>query len=367
MNHADIQSTVNSQQSTVNSQYHPSINWSSIPNDDEIDLRELLISLWNQKLLVLLITIVFTVAGVVYAFLAPEEWSSNAVISTPKKEDMLPLQRISSPLLILGLDGIPNGKYLFDQFIAEFNSYDNQQDYLHQSNSFKQQVKQHNLDEKAQQRLIRDWVKSVSAEPVDKKGEKPGIALHFTAKTATDSIQLLEGYIQYIVSIQKQLLLKQLTEDKVIKLDSLKLKMKLATEDAQINLAKDIENTTLTMNIAKAAGVAKPLENYSNGDRFPITLGVEGLAKKLSILKSMDLIIYQPELTGLQIQIDRLNSIKFDGLDFRPFSYLDTPSEPLSIDKPKRSLIIILSILLGGMLGCGVVLVRHALKQSDNQ
>lgn len=343
------------------------LNWGAVVNDDEIDLRELLLVLWHQKLLILLITIVFTIGGVAYALLAPEEWSSKAVITMSKKEDMLPLQQISGSLSLLGLQGIPNESYLYNQFITEFNSYDNQQDYLRQSSLFKQQVEQHKLDEKAQHRWIRDWVKSVFAEPVDKKGEKPGTVLTFTANTATGSTQLLEGYIRYIISIQKKLLLEQLTEDKAIKLNNLKLQLKLATEDAKINLARDIENTTLTMNIAKAAGVAKPLENYSNGDRFPITLGVEGLAKKLSILKSMDLTIYQPELTGLQIQIDRLNSITLDGLDFRPLSYLDSPSEPLSRDKPKRPLVVILSILLGGMLGCGVVLVRNTFRQHDNQ
>ncbi|WP_270666916.1 Wzz/FepE/Etk N-terminal domain-containing protein [Aeromonas sp. QDB59] len=42
---------------------------------DEIDLRELLLVLWRQKVLILLITSVFAGAGIAYALLAPQQWS----------------------------------------------------------------------------------------------------------------------------------------------------------------------------------------------------------------------------------------------------------------------------------------------------
>lgn len=47
---------------------------------DEIDLRELVLLLWRQKGLILLITVLFAVAGVVYALTAPQQWSAKAVI-----------------------------------------------------------------------------------------------------------------------------------------------------------------------------------------------------------------------------------------------------------------------------------------------
>ena len=40
------------------------------------------------------------------------------------------------------------------------------------------------LDEKAQRRWLRDWNKLVVAQPVDKKGEKPGVEIAFAALTA---------------------------------------------------------------------------------------------------------------------------------------------------------------------------------------
>lgn len=50
---------------------------------DEIDLRELILVLWRQKLLILLISALFAGAGIAYALLAPQVWVSQAEIKSP--------------------------------------------------------------------------------------------------------------------------------------------------------------------------------------------------------------------------------------------------------------------------------------------
>ncbi len=67
----------------------------------------------------------------------------------------------------------------------------------------------------------------------------------------------------------------------------------------------------------------------------------------------------------MQQQISRLKGIDLEAVQFTPFTYLDTPDEPLSRDKPKRPLIVVLATLLGGMLGVGIVLVRHAFRRPE--
>ena len=84
----------------------------------------------------------------------------------------------------LGLEGFPAGKALYEEFVQEFNSYENLQDYLKNSPLFAEQVKTLGLDEQAQRRWLRGLSKLVVAQPVDKKGEKPGVELAFAAPTA---------------------------------------------------------------------------------------------------------------------------------------------------------------------------------------
>ena len=57
-------------------------------DSDEIDLVELLRTLWKQKTKIALITVVTTLAAGIYAFTTEEVWTSKAVITAPKASDM---------------------------------------------------------------------------------------------------------------------------------------------------------------------------------------------------------------------------------------------------------------------------------------
>ncbi|MFM5340990.1 LPS O-antigen chain length determinant protein WzzB [Aeromonas veronii] len=337
------------------------------PVSDEIDLRELVLELWRQKLRVMLVTLAFSLGGITYALLVPQLWSASAVVAEPKLEDMNPMLKVSKRATVLGLGGFPSGKDLYQEFILEFNSYENRRDYLKASPLFTEVVKNDGLDGKAQVRWLRDWSKSVTAQPVDKKGEVPGVELKFAAPTSEMSLAMLEGYIDYIVMLQQKQLTHRLAERRDVQLDGMKTKYQIMKEDTKRALQQEILELAMANEIAKAAGVSAPLENYNVQDRLLISLGSKGLEEKLSLLKSIDLEVYQPQLQSLQVKMTRLKNISLDGIAFRPFSYLDEPDEPLSRDKPKRSLIVVLATLLGGMLGVGIVLVTHTFRRPSEE
>ncbi|GKR12561.1 hypothetical protein KAM472_40200 [Aeromonas caviae] len=247
----------------------------------------------------------------------------------------------------------------------EFNAYENRRDFLEKSAQFKQAINELQLDDKAQRRWVREWAKLVAATPVDKKGETPGIELTFAADTAMGSLAQLRGYIDYIVELQRQELKRQLDLEKITLIETLQLQQRLVSEDARRVLKQEMDQTMLSLQIAKAAAVSHPLENYSAEARFPIALGDKGLEEKLKLLGTIELAVYEPKLSELQQQISRLKGIDLEAVQFTPFTYLDTPDEPLSRDKPKRPLIVVLATLLGGMLGVGIVLVRHAFRRPE--
>ncbi|GJA12061.1 hypothetical protein GVN72_11405 [Aeromonas caviae] len=332
-------------------------------SSDEIDLRELLSVLWREKVLILLTTVLFAAIGVGYALTAPQQWSTKAVITDPKPEDLLPMRKVAIQAGALGLQGFPSGKDLYQEFIQEFNAYENRRDYLKASPLFAEQAKELGLDDKAHRRWLRDWAKLVSAQPVDKKGEEPGIEITFSAPSAEASLVMLEGYIDYIIKLQQQRVVHRLSEERALQLEGISTRYVLMQEDAKRALQQDVSETALANSIAKAAGVSAPLENYDSRERFSISLGTKGLAERLALLKSLDIELYKPELPKLKVQMARLKQVSLEGINFRPFSYLDAPDEPLTRDKPKRPLVVVLATLLGGMLGVGIVLVRHAFRK----
>ncbi len=339
--------------------------WVPPTGSDEIDLREIVLVLWRKKLFILLVASVFGVVGVTYAILVPQVWSANTVIQVPENKDLLPMLRVASQAKLLGVTDFPDKSTLYNEFIREFNAYENRRDFLKGSELFKSQADLAQLDERGQRLWVREWAKFIAAEAVDKKGEKPGIRLTSSADNPSQALTMLERYMQFIIAKQQQRLISDLTEQQSIQLDTMMTNLKLTKEDAERALKREIESTVLTISIANAAGVERPLENYNNGERFPITLGTKGLEAKLKVLKAIDLNVYEPKLVELQVKIDRLKQVKLDDISFRPFSYLDAPEEPLSRDKPKRAMIVVLATLLGGMLGVGIVLARHAFRRPE--
>lgn len=332
---------------------------------DEIDLRELVLVLWREKVLILLIMVLFAAVGVGYALTASQQWSAKAVIAAPKPEDLLPMKKISVQASALGLTGFPDEKSLYQEFVQEFNSYENRRNYLKGSPLFAEQVKESALDAKAQRRWLRDWANLVTAKPVDKKGEEPGISITFAAPAAETSLEMLKGYVGYIVKLQQKKLIERLGAQRDLQLGEMNTRYTVMQEEAKRALQQEVSEVELANRVAKAAGVSTPLERTSSQERFSILLGSKGLEEKLALLKSLDLSVYQPKLQELQAEIERLKRVSLEGMDFRPFSYLDAPDEPQSRDKPKRPLVVVLATLLGGMLGIGIVLARHAFRRPE--
>ncbi|MFM7967746.1 LPS O-antigen chain length determinant protein WzzB [Aeromonas sp. A-5] len=350
---------------TPKSEAHLPQGWQA-SSGDEIDLRELILVLWREKVLILLIAVLFAAVGVSYALTAPQQWSAKAVIAEPKPEDLLPMKKISVQASALGLTGFPDEKKLYQEFVQEFNAYENRRDYLKASPLFAAQIKESALDAKAQRRWLRDWANLVTAKPVDKKGEEPGIAITFAAPAAEASLAMLEGYVGYIVNLQQQKLIERLGAQRDLQLEEMNTRYTVMQEEAKRALQQEIFEITLASSVAKAAGVSTPLERTSSQERFSIVQGSKALEEKLALLKSLDLALYQPELQKLQAQIAHLKRISLEGISFRPFSYLDAPDEPQSRDKPKRPLVVVLATLLGGMLGVGIVLVRHMFRRPES-
>ncbi|WP_421261008.1 LPS O-antigen chain length determinant protein WzzB [Aeromonas jandaei] len=335
--------------------------------DDEVNLLELFTILWKKKSKILLATFLFGGIGVLYAVLAPEQWTTHTTIYQPKPLDTLELDRLRAKLNLLGLSGTKNNNSIYNEFLLEFRSYNNIRNYLQSTTPFKEYVTKHNLNNQQQQLLLKQWSEWMKLAPEDKKGEEPGIHLSFSFFNKEDSLSMLTGYIDYIVRLQGQDLLDIIENNRQTQINTLKLEIRLKTEDAQRALSREIDSIEYSMSIAKAAKVNKPLVNFNYGDRFPITLGQDALARKLNILKSLKIEEYQPEIMELNAQLARLKSINIGKLTLSPFTYLDTPSTPLSRDKPKRPLIVILTAMLGGILGITLVLLQHAIQQRCNK
>ena len=67
------------------------------------------------------------------------------------------------------------------------------------------------------------------------------------------------------------------------------------------------------------------------------------------------------ELRNRQYLVEQLTKTNVNDVNFTPFKYQLRPSLPVKKDGPGKAIIVILSALIGGIVACGDVLLRHAM------
>ncbi|MFM5806856.1 LPS O-antigen chain length determinant protein WzzB [Aeromonas veronii] len=349
--------------------------WVQSSSSDEIDLRELLLVLWRQKVLILLVTSVFAVAGIGYAMTARQVWTSQAVISEPSVSQVAALQLAvdklqaimasnSSPLTTVEFSSLEQPA-IYQSFISAFNSMNNKRVFLTQEGIYAAEMERLEISDKRGGRaLMSKLAESVSAKIQDKTSQE--MTLSFSAETPELALQRLEKYIEFV---QQQQLKSKNAELQSIwqnRIKTLTAQYDSAKADTLLKRQEELQRVGYSLRISKAAGVDVPLERIDSQEVFNIQLGTKGLAEKLRILNEIkDPELLNPELGKIRLQLSSLKGLELKNADFHSFNMIESPEAPFTRDKPKRPLIVVLATLLGGMLGVAIVLVRHAFRRAE--
>ncbi|MDE1210228.1 Wzz/FepE/Etk N-terminal domain-containing protein [Vibrio aestuarianus] len=371
----------NHYQSSNSNPSHP-----QIPNfyeqNDEIDLKELFIALWQGKLIIILTTLVFTIGATTYALTAQEWWSSSAKIAVPQVQDFTQYQsqvkqyqpifdvyQEDGTILVNDfLDGLIDSEILFQSFIMAFESNKNKRNFL-DSNAVFQDFK-NKLDadadadaDEATRRLYNEWFSKLTTSQADKNI----IELKVQATTKLDSYNMLQNYITYISGIVQRDALLNLKAAIISKKNELLQQKNALSLQAKQNLEVEIQRAEYALQIAKAAKVDTPVQNLGEKEIFSINLGSAAIESKINALKTIsNLSVIEPRLQQVDSKLTLINNTKINlDIEFATFQYLDDVQIPLNRDKPKRALIAVLGALLGGMLGVAIVLVRFAFREES--
>lgn len=337
----------------------------------EIDLLDLLDVLWKGKIRILSIVFTFAFVAFLISFVLPQRWTSNAIVTPAESTQWQALEESLAQLRALDVEVALKQEDVFSLFIKKFNSLSLLENYLQNSPDIMNQLKDAEIDPAELHRAIvavSERMKAVNNDE-KKKNSEPLYAswtLSFTAPDPNEAQSVLAGYIQHI-------------SDMVVKdtLDDIRLKLNVKTrfdrekillEKARLTNLREanINRLNYALEIANAAGIKKPV--YSNGQAvkddpdYAISLGADGIAKKLEIEKSIgDPALLSPELRNLQHRVTQLESIKIEEIAFRPFRYQLRPSLPVKKEGVGKAVILVMAALVGGILACGGVLLQHAL------
>ncbi|ELE6361838.1 LPS O-antigen length regulator [Salmonella enterica] len=357
----------------VKQEKHQSLAGYSLPpaNSHEIDLFSLIEVLWQAKRCILATVFAFACVGLLLSFLLPQKWTSQAIVTPAESVQWQGLERTLTALRVLDMEVSVDRASVFNLFIKKFSSPSLLEEYLRSSPYVMDQLKGAQIDEQDLHRAI--VVLSEKMKAVDSNASKKNETslftswtLSFTAPTREEAQKVLAGYIQYISdivvketleNIRNQLEIKTRYEQEKLAMDRVRLKNQL---DA------NIQRLHYSLEIANAAGIKRPV--YSNGQAvkddpdFSISLGADGISRKLEIEKGVtDVAEIDGDLRNRQYHVEQLAAMNVSDVKFTPFKYQLSPSLPVKKDGPGKAIIIILAALIGGMMACGGVLLRHAM------
>ncbi|HDW1998083.1 TPA: LPS O-antigen chain length determinant protein WzzB [Enterobacter asburiae] len=195
------------------------------------------------------------------------------------------------------------------------------------------------------------------------KGEALPLSVSYTSTSAEAAQKQLAQYIQQVdEQTAKELAvdLKDNIKEQIKTLnDSLQNQEKVAQEQKDLRIKQIAE----ALKNAEAAKITTPQIQQTQDvtQETMFLLGSVGLKSMIENEASRPLVFsaayYQTRQNLLDIQ--NLN-VKPDTIHV--YRYVMKPDLPVRRDSPKKAIVLILAVLLGGMIGSGVVLGRNALR-----
>lgn len=306
---------------------------------NEIDLIELMMQLWRGKGLIMLFTLLGLAISGAFVVYSPQKWTSTATITRPDSA-----QTAGYTFAMSVLDGSPAFDVrdietrLVNRFSASFSAL---------AETLKNQKQPENL----------------TIIAVD-KGHPLPLKLSYQASSAKAAQAQLSEYIEQTnARIEKDLAadLGESLQQKILALNSLlSAQEKIAQEQKDLR----IEQIKEALKFAEAANIVHPQERQ--GDNVTqdtlFLLGSEALRAMVE-RESLRPLAYPEGYFQTRQQLLAIKDIKVDRINISTFRYILEPTLPVHRDSPKTALVLVLGLLLGGMVGCGVVLARNAVRE----
>ncbi len=368
---------------TENTQCHPE-------HSDEIDLIELITNLWKEKLIIFSATAITATLGLIYALTSPPTYKATVQLTPPQQTELDYLNQTKHFEI--------SSAQLFSRFLASMDS-DEQLNGILQKNSelveksLKLNTENTNVSSLSKKRSIEfpNTKNKINSNELDKyylsyEGfDRTGLKQLITADIKLNTTRLLEQTHKRYKSIlglkaqsmqkNKELALKNL-EDQLTSRSEYVIgtrKDRLIKLEEALKIAKAL-NLTNPTSLSKLAASTKSnqvaINAELNNNRDPLYLrGTKLLTAEIENIKNLkDTVLLDNsirELEAKKVLVENNRELEQLIKELEEFTELDNISFyseiiniPESPIKPKKTLILVISILLGGMIGLFVVIGR---------
>lgn len=347
--------------------------------DDEIDLRELFANLWAERLLIVLVTLVIGGAAAAYAFLSTPVYEAKSSLLPPRLSDIVGynLGRGATKPGQAGAGAAQSDlatftvKDVYDVFTRNLLSEAAKRDFF-------RDVYLPSLpeDKRAlpQDELLERFNKLLSAKAPDVKNRPE----YFEVRVELDDPALAAEWVNQFVMRAAERSLRDMQRNVRSEVST-----RIQTIEQQIEVLRNaalkrrqdrIAQLSEALRVAEAVGQEQPLittlSATSSGElgSFDGSLmymrGAKAIRAELQVLEtrqSDDPFIL--ELRDLQDRLELLQRIDVKPDNVAVFTLDSVAEVPETPIKPKKTLILAIGLVLGGMLGVLIALIRSMLRK----
>ena len=336
--------------------------------DDEIDLFELFESLWKEKVLIVAITFVITLIGVGYALSIPPTYQASVKMLPPSQSDVAELVKF---------DVLKSShSQSFDDFLQILKSNQLRKTFLSQEGVKATLFSPETSTQKALIALEKMVVVEIPKGSKTKEGPKTEVSLKFQFKDAVIAADYANQLVQLAVDQYRANTAQAFASEKDQEVNKLKDQQEslISTHEGRLN--KEITKLQEAYEIARKLKIDEPVESrnmsvktearssviteemrylYSQGTRA-LSAEIETVSERKKNLSMVD------GLLEIQQRLALLNSVSFDAAKVMPVTIDLAAEAPEQRIKPKRSLIVAISAVVGGMLAIMFVVIRNAVR-----
>lgn len=309
---------------------------------EQIDLVGLAMELWRGKTIIIASLGIVLILAVAYLFMAKEKWVSTAILADP---DTTQVDLYYNALYQIGTDKKQTDKtdtatasivdmgILYNVALSTLsNTLDNQNE-----------------------------VEKLTIGPVNKGNDFP-IQVRYVSGNAKEAQQKLTQYLEQVNSIVATELytaLKGSIDQRIVMQEASLKNQTLVAEEQRTERLNQIKEA---LKYAEAANITKPQvlqAQYVTQDTM-FLLGSDGL-KAMIQNESTRPLGYSDKYYSTKNNLLDLQHLNIDPKMIHTMRYIMKPDLPVRRDSPKRTIVLALAVLLGGMIGAGIVLGRKAI------
>ena len=296
--------------------------------EDEIDLKELVGVLWKSKFLIISLTALISISSIIISLMMTNYYTSESILIARDQQDSSSLSDFSGVASLVGVDLSGEGASVFKvmeiiqsrEFVRHLITFENVLPSLMAAESFDASSQQINFDPEIFDAESNTWTR------------EPGV-------NGNTIPSYLEAHREYsdMLSIVK---------DKLTGLISIKFE----------HISPVFANDFLSLIIQEANNLNREIDVDATTKALAYLKGELSQTPQIEIKKSISKLIEN------QLETRMMASI-YDDYILIP---LEPPFVPDKKSRPIRSLIVILSTLIAGMLSVIYVLVNHYFFGKEN-